>query len=101
MPLTYRHYAPDLDPNVCISVDGNAPAMLNLSHWPGNRTPPQFKHDLSTGSCLIFMHSPERLKYLTQATTVTNNHWDTDGACSVFAMCRPVEAFRHADILLS
>jgi hypothetical protein len=101
VPLTYRHYAPDLDPNVCISVDGNAPGMLNLSHWPGNRTPPQFKHDLSTGSCLTFMSSPERLNFLARATTVTNNHWDTDGACSVFTVCNPVVALRHADVLLS
>jgi hypothetical protein len=101
VPLTYRHYSPDLNPDVCISVDGNAPGLLQLSHWPGNATPPQFKHDLSTGACLTFMHSPERLKYLAKATTVTNTHWDTDGACSVFAMCRPTEALSHADVLLS
>jgi hypothetical protein len=82
-------------------VDGDAPARLNLSHWPGNRTPAQFKHDLSTGACLTFMHSPQRFKFLEGITTVTNNHWDTDGACSVFTILRPIEALRHADVLLS
>ncbi len=101
VPLTYRHYAPDLDPAVCISVDGNAPGLLQLSHWPGNATPAQFKHDLSTGICLKFMSSPERLGYLARATTVTNTHYDTDGVLSAFTLCHPIEALRHADVLLS
>lgn len=101
MPLTYRHFGPDLDAAATISVDGDAPGMLQLSHWPGNKTPPQFKHDLSTGICLRFVSSPERLTYLARATTVTNTHYDTDGVLSAFTLCNPIEALRHADVLLS
>lgn len=101
MALRYRHYGPDIDPAVTISVDGNAPGLLQLSHWPGNGTPEQFKHDLSTGMCLRFVSSPERLPYLAKATTVTNTHYDTDGVLSAFTLCHPVEALRHADVLLS
>lgn len=101
MTLIYRHFSPNLDPDVCISVDGDAPGRLQLSHWPGNRTPAQFKHDLSTGACLTFMHSPQRLSLLPGLTTVTNTHWDTDGACAVYSMLRPIEALRHADVLLA
>lgn len=101
MNLVYRHYAPDLDPEVCVSVDGNAPGRLHLSHWPGNRTPKEFKHDLSTGMCLQFMASPARLSWLQGITTVTNTHWDTDGALSVFALLHPTIALRHADVLLA
>ena len=38
-----------------ISVDGawDQPG-LNLSHWPGNATPPALRHDLSTGAALAF-----------------------------------------------
>lgn len=101
VPLAYRHFVPGLDPAVCISVDGNAPGLLQLSHWPGNSTPPQFKHDLSTGICLKFMSSPERLGYLAKATTVTNTHYDTDGVLAAYTLCHPIEALRHADVLLS
>ena len=44
-----------------VSVDGafGAPG-LNLSHWPGNTTPPDLRHDLSTGAALAFAAlSPE------------------------------------------
>lgn len=101
MTLSYRHFGPDLDPAVTISVDGDAPGLLQLSHWPGNSTPPQFKHDLSTGICLRFVSSPERLRYLAKATTVTNTHYDTDGVLSAYTLCHPIEALRHADVLLA
>ncbi|MCC6463868.1 MAG: hypothetical protein IT463_00855 [Planctomycetes bacterium] len=88
MTLRYRHYSPELDPDACISVDGNAPGRLNLSHWPGNRTPSRFKHDLSTGACLKLLQEKDR-DVLRGFTTVTNNHWDTDGCCSAFALIQP------------
>ena len=42
-----------------ITVDGaiGAPG-LNLSHWPGNTTPKELRHDLSTGSALASVSPP-------------------------------------------
>lgn len=98
--LAYRHWNESLDPDVCVSVDGDAPGRLHLSHWPDNRTPHRFRHDLSTGSCLKLAEAEDRLTTLRGFTTVTNNHWDTDGACSVFTMVEPALALAHAQELL-
>lgn len=99
--LRYRHYTRSLNPDECICVDGVAPAKLNLSHWPGNRTPPELKHDLSTGMALKLAQSPDRERWLQGITTVTNNHWDTDGLCSVYAVLHPQEALQRGDVLLA
>ena len=98
--LVYRHWHDALDPAVCLSVDGGAPGALNLSHWPGNRTPDRFRHDLSTGSCLLLAKAHDREDILRGITTVTNNHWDTDGVCSVFASLYPALAVQHGQLLL-
>ncbi len=99
--LAYRHYTRSLNPDQCLCVDGVAPAKLNLSHWPGNRTPPELKHDLSTGMALKLAQSPDRERWLQGITTVTNNHWDTDGLCSVYAVLHPRDALQHGDVLLA
>lgn len=99
--LVYRHWESALNPDECVSVDGDAPGRLHLSHWPGNRTPVQFRHDLSTGMCLKLAEATDRLETLEGFTTVTNTHWDTDGACSVFALIQPALALLHGNTLLA
>jgi hypothetical protein len=86
-----------------ISVDGSFDAPgLNLSHWPGNRTPAELRHDLSTGSALLFAALPaERRRALAQgATAIVNNHYDTDGTCALFAVRHPGLALEHRAALL-
>ncbi|MCZ7605185.1 MAG: hypothetical protein M5U25_03765 [Planctomycetota bacterium] len=99
--LVYRHWNDTLNPDQCISVDGNAPGRLHLSHWPGNRTPERFRHDLSTGMALNLAAAPDRAEVLSGITTVTNTHWDTDGLCSVFAVLQPGLALVHGQTLLA
>ncbi|MCA8915276.1 MAG: hypothetical protein KDB90_07680 [Planctomycetes bacterium] len=99
--LVYRHWNDTLNAHECVSVDGTAPGRLNLSHWPGNRTPVRFKHDVSTGMALKLAEAPDRLEVLKEFTTVTNNHWDTDGACSAFAVVNPALALTHGKALLA
>lgn len=70
-----------------VSVDGSSDAPgLNLSHWPGNRTPPSLRHDLSTGSALAFARLPEdeRAALIEGCDEVVNNHYDTDGTCALW-----------------
>ena len=78
-------------PERVISVDGawGAPG-LNLSHWPGNTTPRELKHDLSTGIALNFARLADgRRRELAQGcTAIANNHFDTDGVCAAFARIR-------------
>jgi len=86
-----------------LSVDGawDAPG-LNLSHWPGNRTPPELRHDLSTGIALNFARLPEQrqAELARGCTALANNHYDTDGLLALFALARPEEALAQADFLL-
>ena len=72
-----------------IAVDGAWGAEgLGLSHWPGNRTPGDLRHDLSTGSALLFARLPEveRHERAGGAAFIANNHYDTDGAMALFAL---------------
>ncbi len=86
-----------------ISVDGafGAPG-LNLSHWPGNTTPEALRHDLSTGSALLFakLYPAERRRYAAGCRAICNNHVDTDGVCAMFAVAHPTLALQHEEQLL-
>jgi len=93
-----------------LTVDGTFDAAttaahphLNLSHWPGNTTPAELKHDLSTGIALNYVRlSPaERARLSGDARLVVNNHYDTDGCCAAFAVVRPEEALPLAERLLA
>ena len=86
-----------------ISVDGAWNARgLNLSHWPGNTTPCELAHELSTGVALNFAHlAEERRRELAHGcTAIANNHFDTDGVCAVFAVRHPELALPRAELLL-
>jgi hypothetical protein len=91
------------DPARTVYVDGTEPGFRSLSHWPGNTTPAALKHDLSTGIALAWARlSPaERKGVLGDFDQVANNHYDTDGALSAFALLRPDEALPREEALLA
>ena len=94
MRLPYRFQEePGTEP--VLSVDGyfGAPG-LNLSHWPGNETPEDLRHDLSTGSALLFARLEPELREERAAgcVAVVNNHSDTDGLCATYAILYPEQA---------
>lgn len=75
-----------------LAVDGALGAEgLELSHWPGNRTPKALRRPLSTGSALAFARLPERerQRLLRGVSAIVNNHYDTDGLCAVWALLNP------------
>jgi hypothetical protein len=84
-------------------VDGTEEGFRGLSHWPGHRTPAALRHDLSTGIALGFARlSPaEQRAFLGPFEVVANNHYDTDGALSVFAVLRPEAALPRAQAMLA
>ncbi|MCA8976153.1 MAG: hypothetical protein KDC98_15640 [Planctomycetes bacterium] len=86
-----------------LSVDGMTPIGPNLSHWPGNRTPPQWKADLSTGIAFRFMRAAadEQAAFLGDVELVVNDHFDTDGFCSLLAILRPDCAAVREELLLA
>ncbi|MCB9883556.1 MAG: hypothetical protein H6834_17345 [Planctomycetes bacterium] len=87
-----------------LSVDGLAPLGPNLSHWPGNRTPRHLAHELSTGICLRYVSAcNEGVDAFADdcfEPIVSNTHYDTDGALSLFAILQPDLALEHARALL-
>src|SRR6266576_4946869 len=69
-----------------LSVDGTVDNAIHFSHWKGNETPASVKADTSTEIALNVVGAPN-LDELTQGIDlVTNNHFDTDGVLSVWAM---------------
>jgi len=102
MPSPRMLYAPSgADPLSTIYVDGTEEGFRSLSHWPGNTTPSTLKRDLSTGIALAWaaLDARERARVLGDFEHVANNHYDTDGALSLFAVLRPDEALPRADLM--
>ncbi len=101
-PLRF-HYAPvDAAPESTLFVDGTQSGFRSLSHWPGNDTPAELKRDLSTGIALAWatLAPEERLRLRGTFDSVANNHYDTDGVLSVWAVLQPELALGHSDLLL-
>lgn len=86
-----------------LSVDGMTPHGPNLSHWPGNRTPSQWKADLSTAIGFRFARAApdEQAAFLGDAQVVVNDHYDTDGFGALLAVLRPDVARAHEELLLA
>lgn len=92
-----------VEPQLLVSVDGAwGQPGLNLSHWPGNATPADLKHDLSSGCALAFARlAPQRQEELARGcTAIANNHYDTDGVCAIFAVRHPEAALARENVLL-
>src|SRR5213594_4283424 len=93
--MIFTFYDERLQAAPFLCVDGVVEGGLNVSHWPGNRTPAHLKADTSTEMALRLARDPGRDDWLGGVSVVTNNHFDTDGLLSVFAVLRPEEALRH------
>lgn len=93
-PLRYVPFGPELDGVPHVFVDGlrTADTVLELSHWPGNRTPAPFKADVSTQSVLALLASDHAAEELAGAEAVTCDHYDVDGLLSVWCLTAPREA---------
>jgi hypothetical protein len=84
-----------------LSCDGLVPgAALDLTHWQGNRTPPEFKADTSTEIALKFAASDEARARWADAVVV-NNHFDTDGVLSAWSLLDPERAATCRDLLVA
>lgn len=100
--LRFLPFRPDLDRRATVMIDGYAPGFRMISHWPGHGTPEALRHDLSTGSALLYaeMSETQRRDAMGDFSVVTNNHYDTDGTLSLFSMLEPEIALRHRDLIL-
>jgi len=76
-------------------VDG---ALLDLSHWPKNRTDPAFKADTSVEIALAFARATSPVE---GPRLVVNNHFDTDGVLAVWSLLDPEAALAHEGLLVA
>lgn len=84
-------------PHVSVDGSGNEFTRLTLSHWPGNKTPSQFKADLSAEIVFNFIDQgdvPEGVD------AVSNNHFDEDGLISLYSILNPEEACENREFLI-
>ena len=95
--MRFEYYHAGLDDVPKISVDGLVPGSIHFSHWRGNETPAAVKADSSTEIVLNVVSSPSRRELTRGLDLVTNNHFDTDGVLSVWAM---LAGERALDLLL-
>jgi uncharacterized protein DUF6687 len=84
-----------------LSVDGTVDNAIHFSHWNGNQTPPSVKADTSTEIALNLAAAPDREQLTQGIELVTNNHFDTDGVLSVWAMLNGERALALRDQLIA
>jgi hypothetical protein len=100
--MKYRAYS-ELDgvPNVIVDGAGQGDTVLTLSHWPGSGSPAEFRADTSTEIVLNYLDTPgAQEEYAPDVHAVSNNHFDEDGLCAVWAMLNPGLAIQTRDRLV-
>ena len=100
--LQFQSFHPGLDPETVVMIDGYAPGYRMISHWPGHSTPEVLRHDITTGSAFLYnaLSNIERRELIGDFSIVTNNHYDTDGAMSLYTMLYPEVAAQYQDLML-
>ena len=84
-----------------LSVDGTVDNAIHFSHWKGNETPASVKADTSTEIALNVAAAANRDQLTQGIDLVTNNHFDTDGVLSVWAMLNGERALPLRDQLIA
>ncbi|HEX7331778.1 MAG TPA: DUF6687 family protein [Pyrinomonadaceae bacterium] len=99
--MRFEFYTEALDNVPKLSVDGTVDNSIHFSHWEGNRTPAEVKADTSTEIALNLVASPNRAALTNGIELVTNNHFDTDGALSVWTVLTGERALAYRDLLIA
>ena len=99
--MRFQFYSEALDDVPKLSVDGTVDNSIHFSHWQGNTTPAEVKADTSTEIALNLVASPNRAALTQGIDLVVNNHFDTDGALSCWAVLNGERALPYRDLLIS
>jgi hypothetical protein len=88
----------ELDGRPNLVVDGypTGGTVLTLSHWRGSGSPAELAGDLSTLIALNYLDRPE-MRVAVDA--VSNNHFDQDGVCGIWAVLHPEAAQARRELL--
>lgn len=88
-------------PNIIVDGAAQDDTVLTLSHWPGSGSPTAFRADTSTEIVLNYLKTPTAKKqYAQRVSIVSNNHFDEDGLCGVWAVINPKHALQLGDLLV-
>jgi hypothetical protein len=88
-------------PNIVVDGAAQEDTVLTLSHWPGSGSPKEFRADTSTEIVLNYLAAPgAKKKYAPKVRAVSNNHFDEDGLCAVWAVLNPKLAQPWRDLLV-
>jgi len=88
-------------PNIIVDGAPHKDTVLTLSHWPGSGSPAEFRADTSTEIVMNYLNTPGASEqYAPKVRAVSNNHYDEDGLCSVWAMLNPQKALAQRDVLV-
>jgi hypothetical protein len=88
-------------PNIIVDGAAQHDTVLTLSHWPGSGSPPEFRADTSTEIVLNYLATPgAKERYAPRVRTVSNNHFDADGLCAVWAVLNPKLALDKQELLV-
>lgn len=85
------------EPNVVVDGTGTDGTVLVLSHWKGSGSPEPLADDLSTQIVFNYLTRPQMH---VAAEMVSNNHFDEDGLCGIYALVDPEDALRRREQLI-
>jgi len=85
------------EPNIVVDGTGTDGTVIVLSHWKGSGTPLALADDLSTQIAFHYLDHPE---HHVTAEMVSNNHFDEDGLCGIYAIVHPEDAISRRDQLI-
>jgi uncharacterized protein DUF6687 len=83
-------------PNIVVDGYPAAGTVLTLSHWRGSGSPEELAADLSTQIAFRYLDRPD---LRVDAELVSNNHFDEDGLCGIYAVLNPSEALVRRALL--
>lgn len=99
--MRFEFYSDAIANEPKLSVDGTVDNAIHFSHWNGNKTPPSVKADTSTEIVLNVVAAANRDQLTQGIDLVTNNHFDTDGTLSVWAMLNGDRALQLREKLIA
>lgn len=99
--MRFEFYSEAIAAEPKLSVDGTVDNAIHFSHWNGNETPASVKADTSTEIALNVVAATDRDQLTGGIDLVTNNHFDTDGVLSVWAMLNGERALQFREKLIA
>jgi nitrite reductase/ring-hydroxylating ferredoxin subunit len=73
--------------------------LLELSHWPGNKTPLAYRRDTSTEAVLAWLEDDNAAVPISALAAASVDHFDIDGLLALWSALNPDEALRSGRLL--